>query len=98
MKNFIVYGLVAFVTGAIWASASFAAATSTSFKCSTTTKYCSCDINVAGDCDAMKKNCKGGTIGSCSEINGKQICLCEMAIRNRNSGQTGKKKLPAVSE
>ena len=60
MKNFIVYGLIAFVTGAIWTSASFAAATSTSFKCSTTTKYCSCDINVAGDCDAMKRTAKAG--------------------------------------
>lgn len=54
------------------------AAANLGFRCSVTTKICSCDVNTVGDCDGMKKNCKDGSIGWCNEINGKNICFCGM--------------------
>lgn len=54
------------------------AATSPGFKCDVTKGGCSCDVNIEGDCDLMKKNCKDGKLGTCAEVNGKQICVCDM--------------------
>ena len=77
MKNRIVFGAVLLALSMGGAQAG----TNTNFSCDVSTSTCTCDPNFPGDCDAMKKNCVGGQILSCS---GTVIIICKCASTRTN--------------
>jgi hypothetical protein len=52
------------------------AAAQLSFKCSADRGICTCDANILGDCELMKKNCNDGKIGWCRP--GSTKCSCAL--------------------
>ena len=98
MRKFVVSGFMLFMMVSICSPSGHAASRGTNFSCDVAYKVCSCNVNIPGDCDAMKKNCKDGTIGECNPVKDQTICVCRMAIGVRDSGKAGQKKPSAVSE
>lgn len=65
------------------------AATNQGFSCDVKFGACKCDVDVVGDCDAMKRNCKDGKILTCGVTAGKKTCV----IANWFQDDWGKKNL-----
>jgi hypothetical protein len=56
-------------------------------------QLCSCDVNIAGDCDAMKKNCSNGTILTCVRTK------CECPVQRANPRPSmGPTKPPTIRQ
>ena len=79
-----------FIIGCILFAFQFSAANAKNQSFACTAGVCTCDPNVTGDCDAMKKNCVGGDILICGGVFSIR-CTCN---QGRSGGQKSLKKIP----
>lgn len=81
------------IIGCALLALSFSAASAKTLSFACTGGICSCDPNVKGDCDAMRKNCVGGDILTCGGVF-TIVCTC---TQSRTGGLKSLKKIPGVN-
>ncbi len=62
------------------------------FSCDVNTQKCECaGVETGADCAAMKKNCGTNNLSCFKNLQYKDICVCNMAMKKRLPGTKGPK-------